>query len=361
MLSIRKREYDFLVSEAETWQEQEIISSDQAERILSLYDVKANNLRNILLTAGGVLLLLGFVSFIAAHWHELNKLLRVGIISFAYVLSLTAYFFTGKSETKTGKVFLLLSSIIFGSGVFLITRMYDIKLSFSEVLGYWLIEIISVSLITRDNWHVYLSQLVALIWLNDTEAINFWALQFINTARVSVLEFFSPVSAFALIIFLWLVWNFTRERLAFIVNMFLTLLLLSSRMSLCFGGTWTLIILAISGALMSFMKNFPDIEILGLLMLGLFGLLLTWPEFWRGELFAVHKDVFAVINALIIAVLMLVNIYRGHSSTGITFCVILASRYFFDHLFGYIPKAWGFTLTGIILLGAGVYFGRKKR
>ncbi|MBQ7665837.1 MAG: hypothetical protein IJS42_03885, partial [Synergistaceae bacterium] len=58
---------------------------------------------------------------------------------------------------------------------------------------------------------------------------------------------------------------------------------------------------------------------------------------------------------------MLVNIYRGHGAIGVVFCALLASRYFFDHLFGYMPKAWGFTLTGIIFLGTSLFFGRIRK
>ena len=361
MLSIRKREFEFLNGEINAWLDDEIINPEQADEILARYEVKKSNLPMILLAAGGILLFLGLVSFVAAHWHELNKILRVIIISGAYLASLGLYILTGKSETKTGKSFLLLSSVIFGAGIYLITRMYDIKLTFAEVLGFWLIEIILTALITRDTWQIYFAQAVALIWMNETEAINAFALYFIRTARLSVWDFFAPIKAFALIIALWVLWNFTRERLAFIINMFLTLLLIASRMSLCFGGTWALIILTLSGAGMSFMSKWHDVEILGLLMLGLFGLLLTWPAFWQGEYFAANGEFFAVLNAFIVAVLLLLNIYRGNTAMGITFCVFLASRYFFDHLFGYLPKAWGFTLTGIIFLLAGVYFWTKRR
>ena len=361
MLSIRQKDYDFLSTELQTWQNENIITSEQSEKILALYNIKSRNLPRILLTAGGVLLFLGFVSFIAAHWHELNKVFRVCIISAAYISSLIIYFFTGRSQTKTGHSFLLLASIIFGSGIFLITRMYDIKLSFAEVLGYWLIELILTILITRDTWQMFFAQVVALIWLLHTDAINSFALYFVRTARVPLTEFFQPVNAFALIIALWFCWRLTRERPVFIVNMFLSLLLLASRMSLCFGGTAALIILTISGAAMSFVSKFPDVEFFGLLMLGLFGMLLTWPEIWRGEIFAQHREILAIINALIVAAFMLINIYRGHVTTGIIFCVMLACRYFFDHFFGYMPKAWGFTLTGIILLLTGIYFHFRIR
>ena len=138
-------------------------------------------------------------------------------------------------------------------------------------------------------------------------------------------------------------------------------------MSVCFGGTWTLIILVIAGAVLSLISQFHDAEIFGLLMLGLFGLLLTWPEFWQGEIFSSEifgfsgKSFWPVVTALFVALLMLFNIYRGHIGIGIIFCTLLICRYFFDRIFGYIPKAWGFTLIGIALLISGLFFGKIKK
>ena len=78
-------------------------------------------------------------------------------------------------------------------------------------------------------------------------------------------------------------------------------------------------------------------------------------------MFAPHRDILPVCNAVIVAALMLVNIYRGHSGIGITFCALIAARYFFDHFFGFMPKAWGFTLTGIIFVIAGLCFGKIRK
>jgi hypothetical protein len=220
---------------------------------------------------------------------------------------------------------------------------------------------------THDIWQVYFSQVIVLMYLIAIDAVDIFALEFLNTSRVPLSEFFSPINAFALIASLWVLWKIIDDRLAFNINLALTLLLLASRMSLCLGGTLTLIILAITGAVMSFLSRWHDTETAGLLMLGVFGLLLTWPDFWRGEFFTqsvlgIEASTFwPVMNALIVAVLMLVNIYRGHGAIGVVFCALLASRYFFDHLFGYMPKAWGFTLTGIIFLGASLFFGKIRK
>ena len=339
MSEIRKKEMEFLSGEINYWQEQNIITTEQSEKILSLYDIKKSNLRLIL---------------------EIPKIIRVCILSSGYVASLAAYCFFGMSNTKAGRAFLLLSSVIFGAGIFLIARMYNYKLAFESVIGWWLIEVLITALITKDIWELFLAQILSLLYLNIVNAIDIFALEFANLSKIPITEFFAPVNSFALIIALWIVWKFIDDRLAFNMNVLLTLLLLASRMSLCFGGTLTLIILALTGAVLSFTSRWQDTEILGLLMLGLFGMLLTWQEFWRGEFFT-PANYLPVITAFLVALIMLINIYRGHSATGIIFCFLLASRYFFDHLFGYMPKAWGFTLTGIIFMLGGIFFGKIRK
>ena len=364
---ISKKEMEFLTAEIDRWKEEKIITDEQSQDILALYELKKSSLRMVLFTAGCVLLGLGAVSFIAAQWHAIPKLLRVCIIVSFYILSIAAYLFTGRSETKTGKSFLLLAGAILGSGIYLITRMYNYKLEWSTILGVWGLCIMIAALFTRDTWQVYFSQAIVLVYLIVIDAVDIFALEFLNTARLPLSEFFSPVNAFALIAALWVLWKILNDRLTFSINLALTLLLLASRMSLCFGGTWTLIILALIGAVMSFISRWHDTETAGLLMLGVFGLLLTWPDFWRGEFFTQPvmgiegSSFWPVCNALIVAVLMLVNIYRGHGAGGVVFCTLLASRYFFDHLFGYMPKAWGFTLTGVIFLGASMFFGKIRK
>ena len=352
---ISKKEMEFLNAEISSWADEGLITPEQAGNILSLYTVKARNFRMIMFTAGIVLLSLGAISFIMAHWHELGKIFRVCIISAAYIASLSAYIFTKR------KYFLLLASAVFGGGIYLITHMYDIEITLADFLTYWLIETAVTSAIARDEWQMYLTQALAFLWLIEADAVNVFSLYFVRTGKIPGTEFFTPVTAFVLVVALWLLWLTVRDRAALMADMMITLLLLASRMSLCFGGTWTLIILAASGASMSFLIPYRDAQTMGLLMLGVFGLLLTWPEFWRGSEFLSGRNFYPVINAVIVAALMLLNIWRGHSGIGVTFFALLAARYFFDHLFGFLPKAWGFTVTGIIFVIAGIFFGRIRK
>ena len=356
MTAISKKESEFLRIEAAAWTKEGIISAEQASSILALYEVKEYSLRRILFTAGLVLLALGGVSFIAAHWHELPKLFRVCVIVAGHIAAMTAYFFTRK--TRAGSAFLLLGSVIFGAGIYLITRMYNYHLTVSAFLAWWLLQILFTTFCTRDTWQEHFGQAVSLLYLNWINAIDIFALEFMGSASESPAEFFSPIEGFVLLMALWLVCSFVRNRPAFSVNMLLTLLVFASRMSVCFGGTWTLIVLACVGVFLSFSRN-PDAEVFGLLLVGLCGLMLTWPEVWRG-IFVQWRSVLAVVSAVLTACVMLVNVWRGHGAAGVTFCVLLIVRYFFDRLFGYMPKAWGFTLLGIAFLIGSAFFERLR-
>ncbi len=352
MINIRRREYEFLSGEINSWLDENIITDEQSEKILSLYEIKEYSLRRIIILAGVILLGLGAVSFIASKWHVLPKLLRLCVLIGGYVLALIACSIAG-IRTKAGKSFLLIASFILGAGIFLGTRMYNIKLDLSQILEFWLIAEIVTCMITSDLWQVYLLEVLSLIYLICINAIDIFALQFMNSAHYAVWEFFAPVKAFILLALLWVVNWRVRTRTIINANILITLLLCASRMSLCLGGTLSLIILAIIGGIMSFLMKHSDGQTIGLLIAGVFGLLLTWPEFWHGWEYA---KILSVLSALCLVPLMLVNIWRGHLVAGIVFCVLLVCRYFFDSLFGFMPKAWGFTLLGLIFMIIGVFF-----
>ena len=160
-----------------------------------------------------------------------------------------------------------------------------------------------------------------------------------------------------------------KNKVANSIAMILALMFFASRMTLCFGGTASLIIIVILGIILSFIPNpnWNEAENFGLLIAGFLGLLLTLPEFWHGEFF--HQEFFgftgtsffSVLTAVILGTLMLIQIYKGRVLAGGVFFALLAARYFFDRIFGYLPKAWGFTIIGIIFLIAGLFFEKITR
>lgn len=369
MNSIKKHDLEFLTNEIKTWQDEEIITYEQGEKILNLYEIKKRPLRMILLIAGGILIGLGGISFIGAHWYEIPKLIRVSVILATYIASVLIYYFLGAKESKLARSFLIFGSCIIGAGIFLITRMYNYKLTESSGTGYWLIGLFIVSALSRDEWQLYLLEAIGFLHLLFSGAIDIFALQFMEHSRVSLMTFFEPPQAILIIIGLYLICRYINDKIANNIAMLLTLGVLASRMTLCLGGTASLIILVTMGIIISFIPNpnWNEAENFGLLMAGFLGLLLTLPEFWRGEIFNQEifgfagKSFFSVITAIILAIIMLLQIYKGRIVAGGVFFALLLARYFFDRLFGYLPKAWGFTIIGIIFLIAGLFFEKITR
>ena len=364
MKSIRKKELEFLTDELEMWQSENLITSVQAENILNLYELKKKPMRLIFLIAGLVLLFLGCASFAAAHWKELNQNYRLAIVSGSYILSVTAYYFFGASSSRAGRAFLLFGSFIIGAGIYFIPA----KMKIITGAGWWVIAMFIITFLSRDAWELYLLECLAFLYMAGTNAINLIALQFMsNTAGIIEPSlFFQPVKAFLIIAGIWSAIFLTQDRAGFNIGFILSLTLISSRMILCFGSTITLIALVIFGVIISFISRWYDMMMFGIILSGIFGILLTWPEFWNTEIFSQGYfnysavDFYPLASAVIIALIMLIQIYRGNIIAGGIFFVLLAGRYFFDHLFGYLPKAWGFGAAGVIFLLAGIFLPKSK-
>lgn len=293
-------------------------------------------MRKIFLYAGITLLCLGLASLAGMYWRVMPREARFAVIIASYLAAVTAYHFSGKS------VLLLLSSIIVGAGVYLLS-----ELGFANSLLVQFVYVAVAAIVMRDLWQVYLAQLIALTYFNVINAIDIFALQFMNLQKVLPVQFFTPLHAFIMLLALWVCAY--RYKSAIAINIFITLLLFGSRLSLCFGGTIAVIVLALFGVALSFI-NFADVNISGIVISGTFALMLTWPDIWRGELFASHAYVYSISCAIISGLFMLFQIYRGHNITGAIFFVILAFRYFLDNSFSYAARSIGFILTGAVFL-----------
>ena len=361
MIAIKKKYLDFLNDEINFWTENNLIDPVQAENILNLYEVKKKSPGLIMLIAGLVLLFFGVASFTASKWNLIPDKFKLIIIGATYLLSFILYFIFGASKSHAARAFLLLGSGFAGFGLFLVFRIYKYKLDLNLMLEIWIGIIYLITLIFRDLWQMYFLQFLSLGYFLITMAINIFALQFISSAMLPANKFFEPVNAFILIILLWLMCIYLRDRTALDFSGLLTLGIISSRMTLCFGNTYTLIFIVIFGMMLSLFTKYNDVAVFGILMAGISGLLLTWPEFWRGEIFSNPKFNYQITSAIITGIFMLIQIYRGNIIPGGMFFALLAGRYFFDKLFGYIPKAYGFSLAGLIFLFMGFAIFRRRK
>ncbi len=383
--NIKQSELDFLNGELELWREQALISPDQANAIRGLYTVKKSPVSKILLCAGIALVVLGVISFIAANWYDFSINQRVMFIISGYILPLTVSFIFADfyKMPRTSSVFLFFASLAFGGGIFLLGDMFGLNAFGKMILNalapdgspalrivarntcLWIIGVIPAVIIFKDKLQLLLAQILTLLYLFEIRAAGIF-LWLWRGASFDFALLIQPYRAVFLILILWALWAYIKGRAVFNFNVLLTLIFISSRLNLCFGTSLTLLILAVTGVVMLVIFKFNDISTLGFLMTGIFGLALTFPDFWdESPILALNflnlnASGFAVSTALILVPVFLWQLHKGRYMGGVFF-VLLILRYFFDNIFSFMSRAWGFTLVGVVCLAIGIYINKKSK
>lgn len=112
--------------EAPRWVDQGIVTREQADRILGLYEDKKHAI-GLLPILGSVLVGLGILSFIAANWQDIPQLLRLALLA----LVMCGFYAGGEMATrrrgqKLGIALVGLGVISFGAGIILIGQMFHL-------------------------------------------------------------------------------------------------------------------------------------------------------------------------------------------------------------------------------------------
>jgi uncharacterized membrane protein len=116
----------WLKKEIPVWVRQGMITQEQADRLTALYPA-GNGGPRILPLLGGILLGLGVLSFVAANWQDIPRLLRFAIIAAA----MTCFYAGGerlmrRGDEKPGLGLIAAGLATFGAGIFLIGQMFHI-------------------------------------------------------------------------------------------------------------------------------------------------------------------------------------------------------------------------------------------
>ncbi|MFK7696276.1 DUF2157 domain-containing protein [Paenibacillus sp. HJGM_3] len=122
----------WLEHEGARWVERQIVTKEQYNQILSLYDDKKHAV-GILPILGSVLVGLGILSFIAANWQDISQMLRLVII----LAVMSGFYAAGdrllkRGHEKLGIALIGIGLIAFGGGIVLVGQMfhmvaYDVK------------------------------------------------------------------------------------------------------------------------------------------------------------------------------------------------------------------------------------------
>lgn len=130
-----------LERELARWHEKGWVNEQGRQAILS--DLAARSARiawsSLFVLAGALLLGLGVIIWIAAHWYEMSKWIKLTLIFFALAGSPVAYglCLTRTSLPRLAQGFVLLSVLLFGAAIMLVGQMYHVDADFSDGLALW--------------------------------------------------------------------------------------------------------------------------------------------------------------------------------------------------------------------------------
>ena len=119
----------------------------------------------IILIIGAILIGAGIFSFIAANWQEMGKAIKVIIILAAMLTSYGVgwYLREKKNLPKTGYALIILGTIIYGAGIFLVAQIFNIHANWSDGLALWMIGTIALAYAINSYPLFYLSILLGFL------------------------------------------------------------------------------------------------------------------------------------------------------------------------------------------------------
>lgn len=119
---------------------------------------------NMILVIGSVLVAAGIFSFIATNWQEMTDTVKVVLILAGVIIFNTSgwYMRNRTSLKKTGEALLLLGSLTYGGGIFLVAQIFNIRAEWPDGFMLWTLGALLFAYIVH-SWPLYiLTFLVAL-------------------------------------------------------------------------------------------------------------------------------------------------------------------------------------------------------
>lgn len=344
---VKKGELQFLRRELQFLEESGALPAGKAAEINDMYEAEKNfSYTKTLLYVGSFLIGAGILSFIASNWETIGKLAKFLII----MVLMTGSQFTGyKMEShypKTSRSLYYLSVLVFGAGIFLVGQMFHFGGDFQDAFLWWSLGTLPLAWVLKDKWMLLGASLFVLIYMfqdSFLQGINipYWILLWMAAIYGLNRELgFSRLTGFVTGV----------QLLVFIAIVFSNV---TNGNDQYFYVLW-LIYLAIGITLVLLKKLIQRVYvILGYLIHGLAALVLSFEDIWPVEWIYLP---FSILYLMFVLYL----IKKGSLLSIIILCVMVF-RFYIDISFAYLPKSIVFIIGGLLLLGFGFYFEKRRK
>ncbi len=160
-----------LAADAAGWVDDGVVTRDQAQAVLARYGTELGADRRgdagyfTLLALGALLAGLGAILLISTHWHDIPRWARLlGLVGLTAGANAAGVLRATRDEHAPAVAWLLFGSLLFGTSLFLIGRMYHLGEYFLEGIGLWALGILPIAWLARSRTLAALFSAVGFTW-----------------------------------------------------------------------------------------------------------------------------------------------------------------------------------------------------
>jgi uncharacterized membrane protein len=387
--------------ELDVWLSESLISPEQKDHILARYAEiggtaersGSGKLITTITVLGSILVGVGILLFVASNWSAVPRWGKLSIIFvsllFAYGLGFILRY-EKQNYPKAGAALILLGSLIFGAGIFLIAQIYHITVHYPNGPLLWGMAVLPLAYLLRFRSILTLAIMDLLLWLG-MEA-SFQIMPFALTGGVAIMVTLYLMAGMTL----WTAglvhrgFPFLRELSGpyILAGMFIMLSAffvmtfnvfrgpLGAQALMPFYITLSVLFLLAFGMLFLTKEKttgwLPEIIALGVLMAVAVTLCLLYRvdigvPYYRGRFDSTSTVIMLISNLVffltIIGIIVLGYLRHntGYINMGLLFFVLDVIARYFDFFWKLLPRSLFFIGGGIILLAGGVLLEKKRR
>ncbi len=342
---ISPNKYEFLKTTLQHWVSHNQLTEEKASELIESFEPSKDfNFIRVLTAIGSLLIGFGVLSFIASNWEDMTRPLKLFvIIGFVIAFNLGGYFNRNKYP-KTATALFYVGALIYGAGLFLIEQMFHLSVAEQYTFFIWATGLIPLVLMRKDLVLAAFTLILYFIWLmTGTLEYN----QFPWYGFIVALPYY----------FMWI--RDKNQILLFLVNTYMLFWLFFGAIDLEIHNLWIALFFLALGVFQIYQKKLTP-YIHGNILLGIAGLSLTNPVLWDLSEKGIEYSIPAIGFAVLFGLYLLKRIHSGSLFAIVLICALIV-RYYVDLTYDFLPKSVFFIVGGLILLGFGYSFERKRR
>lgn len=351
MKKISKRQYDFLEQTLTEQVESQTITDQAKTNILASVEVRDSlNFIRVLVSIGGILIGLGFLTFIATNWDLFDRWVKLAIIVGSLSVALAASYFTYEKNRFTSIALLYLSALIYGAGIFLVEQIFYINLDVPTGFLIWSVGTLLLSTIHKDIILYVAAHALAAVYLLGSfdnfifiQAIVLLALLFATNRYFGYRRLLTFAGLLLLEAFIFYTFAYFESDALYVVLVL-------------FGLGAGLYYVA---PILPKLDISPDmVSLVGLLTLSISGFILTFPGIYTEV--GINTPWISWVFAIGLLIYLLFLTSRRLVTPLLAIAAII-TRYYFDTFYESIDRSLFFVLGGLMILAFGYYIETMRR